>query len=170
MWFTAIEPGTYPILCAEYCGAGHSRMRGHVIAMPAADYARWVDGHTAESLAMAGEDLAVRYGCLRCHTTDGTPHLGPSWRGLYRRNVALTDGTRVVADEAYLTESMMDPAVKVVAGCTQVMPSYLGQLNGPDAAAIVEYIRSLGEPTPTSASPGPCTQTPVAPIIQTGAP
>jgi cytochrome c oxidase subunit 2 len=39
---------------------------------------------------------------------------------------------------------MMDPAVKRVAGFQPVMPSYLGVLSGPDAAAIVEYIRSLG--------------------------
>ena len=146
LWFTATEPGTFDIFCAEYCGAGHSRMRGRVIAMPAAEYARWVAGHPAESLAKTGEALAVKYGCMRCHTADGTPHLGPSWRGLYRRQVTLADGAHVTADDAYLTESMMDPAVKVVRGCQPIMPSYLGLLSGPDAAAIVEYIRSLDGP------------------------
>jgi cytochrome c oxidase subunit 2 len=170
MWFTAIEAGTYPILCAEYCGTGHSRMRGRIIAMPAAEYARWIDGHTAEGLAQTGEDLANRYGCLRCHTTDGTPHLGPTWRGLYRKQVSLADGTRVTADDAYLTESMMDPAVKIVGGCQPVMPSYLGQLSGPDAAAIVEYIRSLAEPSAANEPPAPCTQTPVPPLVLRGAP
>jgi cytochrome c oxidase subunit 2 len=165
MWFTATAPGTYAILCAEYCGAGHSRMRGRVIALPPSDYARWIERHPATDLATAGEDIAVRYGCLRCHTTDGTPHIGPTWRGLYQRQVTMTDGTRRIADDAYLTQSMMDPAMRIVAGCQPVMPSYLGQLSGPDAAAIVEYIRSLGDATP-SASPSTCTQTPVAPVIQ----
>jgi cytochrome c oxidase subunit 2 len=160
LWFTAVEPGTYDLLCAEYCGAGHSRMRGRIIAMPAADYARWLEGHPAEDLAKAGEELAVRYGCLRCHTTDGKPHLGPTWRGLYRAPVTLADGSRVVADDAYLTESMMDPNVKLVGGCRALMPSYLGVVNGPDAAAIVEYIRSLAGPA-VAQSPVPCVQTPV---------
>ena len=31
MWFRAIEPGTYPIYCAEYCGTNHSRMLSKVI-------------------------------------------------------------------------------------------------------------------------------------------
>lgn len=143
LWFQAVEPGTYEIECAEYCGAGHSRMRGTVIAMPASDYVRWVSGHPSEDLAKAGEDLAVRYGCLRCHTVDGTPHLGPSWRGLYGSQVPLSDGRVITADDGYLTESMMDPTVKLVAGYQAIMPAYLGRLSGPEAAAIVEYIRSL---------------------------
>jgi cytochrome c oxidase subunit 2 len=143
LWFTAERPGTYEILCAEYCGAGHSRMRGRVIAMPAAEYAQWVQGHVAPDLASTGEHLAAQYGCLRCHTIDGTPHLGPSWKGLYGSTVPLSGGTTIKADDAYLTESMMDPEVKLVAGYPPLMPSYLGRLSGPEAAAIVEYIRSL---------------------------
>jgi len=144
MWFTASMPGEYPILCAEYCGAGHSRMRGRVIAVPPAEYARWIGSDTAPGLARAGEVLAARHGCLRCHTTDGTPHLGPTWRGLYRKQVVLANGQRVIADDAYLTESMMDPAIKLVAGYQPTMPSYLGVVSGPEIAAILEYIRSLG--------------------------
>ena len=144
LWFTAVEPGTYEILCAEYCGAGHSRMRGRVIAMQPDDYARWVTGHTAPGdLAAAGEKLAAAYGCLRCHTIDGTPHIGPTWLGLYGSTVTLSNGQTVTADDPYLTESMMDPTVKVVAGFQPVMPAYLGQLSGPEAAAIVEFIHSL---------------------------
>jgi cytochrome c oxidase subunit 2 len=143
LWFTAEQPGTYAILCAEYCGAGHSRMRGRVIAMPPAEYAQWVQGSVAPDLASTGEHLAAQYGCLRCHTVDGTPHLGPSWKGLYGSYVPLDGGGHTIADDAYLTESMMDPDVKLVAGYPPLMPSYLGRLSGPEAAAIVEYIRSL---------------------------
>ncbi len=143
MWFTATEPGTYDILCAESCGAGHSRMRGRVIALPPAEYTKWVTGHANVDLAKTGEELAVQYGCTRCHTTDGTPHIGPTWRGLYGSQVKLSDGRTLVADDAYLTESMMDPQVKLVAGYANVMPSFLGRLSGPEAAAIVEFIRSL---------------------------
>ena len=146
MWFTATEPGDYDILCAEYCGAGHSVMRGLVIAMPADDYARWVAGHDAPSLARTGERIAAEKGCLRCHTADGTPHLGPTWLGLYGSRRPLTTGELVTADEAYLTESMMDPNAKLVAGFVPIMPSYMGQLSGPETAAIVEYIRSLRRP------------------------
>jgi cytochrome c oxidase subunit II len=143
MWFTATQAGTYDILCAEYCGDGHSRMRGRVIAMAPADYAQWISGRSGVDLAKSGEELAVQLGCTRCHTVDGTPHIGPTWKDLYGSQVHLTDGTTLVADDAYLTESMMDPQVKLVAGYQNVMPSYLGRLSGPEAAAIVEFIRSL---------------------------
>ena len=94
-------------------------------------------------MAATGEKLSAEYGCLRCHTVDGTPHLGPTWRGLYGSVVPLADGSLVTADDAYLTESMMDPQAKMVRGYQALMPTYLGRLSGPDAAAIVEYIRSL---------------------------
>jgi cytochrome c oxidase subunit 2 len=141
--FTAVEPGEYEILCAEYCGTGHSRMRGRVIAMPPDDYARWVAEHAAPDLASTGERVAAEHGCLRCHTVDGTFHLGPTWRGLYGSRVPLVGGEVVIADDAYLTESMMDPLVKIHAGYAPIMPTFQGQLTAPETAAIVEYIRSL---------------------------
>lgn len=143
LWFTAVAPGTYDVLCAEFCGAGHSRMRGRVIALPAADYARWIDHHHADDLVATGEHLAVARGCLRCHSVDGGANVGPTWRGLYGSAVTLATGERVTADDAYLTESMMDPAARIVAGYAPVMPTFEGLVDGPDAAAIVEYIRSL---------------------------
>ena len=38
---------------------------------------------------------------------------------------------------------MMDPPAKLHAGYPPLMPTYLGRLSGAEAAAIVEYIRSL---------------------------
>jgi cytochrome c oxidase subunit II len=148
LWFTATAPGRYDIACAEYCGNGHSRMRGAVVVLPAEDYARWSAGGGTRDLADAGAKVAATRGCLRCHTVDGVRHIGPTWAGLYGSVVALADGSTARADDAYLTESMMDPAAKVVAGFAPVMPSYLGQLSGPEAAALVEYIRSLADARP----------------------
>ena len=48
----------------------------------------------------------------------------------------------------YLTESMMDPRAKIVAGFEPVMPSFEGRLSAGETAAIVEYIRSLKSPGP----------------------
>jgi cytochrome c oxidase subunit 2 len=146
MWFTPTEAGTYDILCAEYCGAGHSRMRGRVVAMPADEYATWVGGHTTSDLAATGERLAAHYGCFRCHTVDGSPHLGPTWLGMYGSRIPLVGGGSVVADGPYITESMMDPFAKIHLGFVPIMPTFLGQISGAEAAAIVEYIRSLRRP------------------------
>ncbi len=165
LWFTATEPGSFDILCAEYCGAGHSRMRGHVVAMPADEFERWLAGHDAPGLAAVGERVAAERGCLRCHTLDGSPHLGPTWRGVYGARITLTTGETIVADDAYLTESMMDPQVKLRAGFPPIMPSYLGVLTAPETAALLELYRSLrvdgpGTELPFSTGPAPAMLTP----------
>jgi len=156
VWFQAVRPGTYQILCTEFCGTGHSTMRGEVVALSAEDYERWLDGGKRADGASAfpdygemtpmeatGARLAGDKGCLRCHTTDGTRHIGPTWAGLFGSRRAFEDGSSAVADEGYLTDSMMDPRDHIVRGFAPVMPSYLGQLDAAEAAALVEYIKSL---------------------------
>ena len=162
-WFEANEPGHYQILCSQYCGAGHSIMRAEVIVMKPADFEDWLqlqkrgalahrqDGSPTESefapaigkLVDQGKRLAAETGCMKCHSIDGTRHIGPTWLDLYARKEQLSDGSSVDVDEGYITESIMDPASKIVAGYQPVMPSYLGKLAGPETAAIVEYIKSL---------------------------
>jgi cytochrome c oxidase subunit 2 len=161
LWFTVDVPGEYPIYCAEYCGLQHSRMRGRILALRPEDYAAaWqasplagrppllVSGVGAAAgvttLARRGERVAAERGCLRCHTLDGSPHLGPTWLGLYGSSISLADGTTVLADGPYLTESMFDPEAKIRAGFPAIMPSYRGQLDPAETGALVELIRSVG--------------------------
>ena len=188
-WFSVNAAGSYQILCAELCGVGHSTMRGEVIALDPADYARWLKAGSSEELAgpvderpasvdlfepsealslqRAGMRAAAERGCLRCHTLDGTPHIGPTWLGLYRSTVPTADGRAVIADEAYLTESMMDPLARLHRGFPPVMPTYQGSLASPEVASIVELIKALRDardvpvllpaqgPTPPPAGPLP---------------
>jgi cytochrome c oxidase subunit 2 len=168
-WFEARTPGVYDVMCAEYCGPYHSAMRGRVVALAPADYEAWKEGLRQEALAVngtpitplarEGERLAAERGCLRCHTVDGTPHLGPTWAGLYGHDIELSDGRVQRVDDAYLTESMMEPLTKLHRGFAPIMPSYLGLLGAGETAAIVEYIHSLAGRTP--AAPGE--QAPLAP-------
>jgi cytochrome c oxidase subunit 2 len=98
---------------------------------------------------------------LRCHTPDGTPHIGPTWAGLYGRTIPLEGGKTVVVDDAYITRSMMDPAKEIHAGFKNVMPTYQGLLSSADVGALLEYIRSLRDadrpsmPLPTQHFEGP---------------
>jgi cytochrome c oxidase subunit 2 len=167
-WFEVTRPGTYDVLCTEYCGTEHSRMRGRVIALSEGDFARWTEGATrpGPDLATAGERIAAERGCLRCHTLDGTPHLGPTWAGIYGRVIELAGGVRVRADASYLTESMMDPERKLRAGYQPIMPSYRGLLDAAEVAALVELIRSLPASTaaPSERAPLPAAPLPPAPI------
>ncbi|HEY8431688.1 MAG TPA: cytochrome c oxidase subunit II [Sandaracinaceae bacterium] len=161
LWFEATHAGTYHVYCAEYCGVSHSRMRAAVVVLEPQEYERWLEGEVPEAVARAngrvpppdeksmvvlGEELAVRAGCLSCHTVTGEPHIGPSWRGLYGSIEELENGALVAVDEDYLTESIMEPERDVVRGFRPVMPSYRGLLGAGEVAALVEYIRSLREP------------------------
>ncbi len=170
IWFEAPRPGRHAIYCTEYCGLMHSRMRGEVVVLAPADFEAWSaqeqggdvatlspfhEGAEVEEargpMAARGRRVAAEKGCFKCHTEDGTPHIGPTWLGLYLRVERLKSGEDIVADEAYLTRSMMDPDAQVVAGFLPVMPTYLGQLSATDAAALVEYIKSLRPARPGEA-------------------
>lgn len=160
-WFEAPEPGEWPLYCAEFCGLDHSHMRARVVALSARDWAQWdAASNELHALRADGSDMvargrvvAAREGCLQCHTVDGTPHLAPTWVGLYGSVRVFEDGSSLVADESYLTRSMMDPLAQVVSGFEPIMPTFHGRLDSDDTAALVEYIRSLatrrdGDPLP----------------------
>ena len=94
---------------------------------------------------LPGEAIAASTGCLACHTTDGGESVGPSWLGVAGTERELESGESVLADDAYLTESIVDPLAKIVAGFQPVMPEGYDQtLSEQDIADIVEYLNSLG--------------------------
>jgi cytochrome c oxidase subunit 2 len=58
--------------------------------------------------------------------------------------VHLQDGRELVADEAYLRDSILVPRKDVVAGYEPIMPSFAGKIGEEDLLAIIEYIRESG--------------------------
>lgn len=60
--------------------------------------------------------------------------------GLYQSEVKLSDGSTVIADEAYLTQSIRDPSAKQVTGFG-AMPA--NSLNDAEVQAVVDFIKSL---------------------------
>lgn len=113
------------------------------------DYPRGIEEASyPKSMAERGMEVAATKGCLSCHTLDGQPHVGPTWRGLWYSQVSLVTGATVLANEAYLTRSMMDPYLEVVAGFPPVMPTYQGLLEPAEVGALLELIRSLAAPLP----------------------
>jgi len=164
-WFQADRPGRYQVFCAEYCGLSHSGMLAELVVMAPGEFDAWQaeqrrgvalaqDGAPtpgeallpASSITDQGRTVAVQQGCMKCHSVDGSRHIGPTFLDLYQRQEKLSTGEQVPADEAYLTKSMMDPAAQVVAGYQNVMPSFQGRMTPPEVAAVVEYIKSLKTP------------------------
>lgn len=116
-----------------------------VVAAPSPDSVGAATGSLEDPMAL-GERLVEENGCIACHAADRERLVGPGWGGLYGTDVVLEDGSVVVADDAFLTESILQPDAKIVAGFTAGgMPSYDGMLDSDQLAAIVAYIRSLRE-------------------------
>jgi cytochrome c oxidase subunit 2 len=142
-WFNATKPGRYHLFCAEYCGTQHSGMIGEVVVMEPSAYEEWLAGGTGEgSLSSSGQKLFQELGCATCHRSD-TQGRGPNLVGLFGKQVRLTDGRTVVADESYLRESIMNPGTKIVSGFTPIMPTFEGQVSEESMIALVTYIKSL---------------------------
>jgi hypothetical protein len=60
----------------------------------------------------------------------------------FRLQVSLSDGTTVTADEAYLTESILDPNAKVVRGFQAgIMPKFT--LTDDQVEFVVAYLETL---------------------------
>jgi len=158
-WFRATKDGTYHLFCAEYCGTEHSRMIGRVVVMEPEAYQTWLaGGPPAESPVAAGEKLFTELNCITCHRPDAAGR-GPVLVGIFGRAVKLATGDTVVADEAYVRESIVNPAAKVTAGYQPVMPTFQGQVSEEQVIALIAYVRSLQLPpaagTAPAAAPGP---------------
>ncbi len=144
MWFQPTKIGRYHLFCAEYCGTKHSAMGGWIWVMGPVEYESWLGGGAVgESMAVAGERLFQRLGCATCHRPDAAGR-GPALAGVFGKPVELEGGQTVMADEAYLRESILIPGAKIVAGYKPVMPTFQGQINEEGLLQIIAYIKSLG--------------------------
>jgi cytochrome c oxidase subunit 2 len=156
-WFMPTRAGRFEILCNEYCGLGHSNMRGYVVVEPQAQFEAWLarrptfaqtqgtppaptDGN---DLVALGRELARTRGCAACHSIDGSAGVGPTWKGLYGKTEALVGGGTVKVDDAYLKESILLPQAKIVQGFAPVMPQQ--NLTDTEVSAIVAFIRTLSD-------------------------
>lgn len=147
LWIQPERPGSYIIHCTVYCGEGHSRMDAQLIVMEPERYAEWARGggaaEEAEPLAVRGERLVNKAGCLNCHAISGKEKIGPNLEGLYGAKIPLEGGTTVAGDEEYLRESLEDPGAKVVKGYPNVMPTYKTSMRPEEIRAVVEYLKTL---------------------------
>jgi cytochrome c oxidase subunit 2 len=65
-------------------------------------------------------------------------------RGVFGSRVKLQSGQTVIADEAYIRESILNPKAKIVAGYQPIMPTFQGQLGEDQLHQLIAYIKTLG--------------------------
>jgi len=142
VWFVATRPGTYDIFCSLYCGTNHSVMTSQVVALPPAQFEAWLEEGKAGGDA-GGLALLEKFGCLGCHSLDGTQKIGPSFKGIFGRRLTASKGgkpVQLLADEAYLRESILVPSAAVVEGFPPIMPA-AAELSEAELQAIVNYLK-----------------------------
>lgn len=149
VWFEATQEGVFPILCAEFCGTGHSDMQSLVIVHPAAEFDSWLlaAGDFLSKLppAEGGAILYKNLGCNTCHSLDGSRLVGPTLRGLVGAQRTLKTGEVVTADENYIRNSLLDPQGQIVAGFEPVMPTFQGRVKEQEITALIAFIKSLSD-------------------------
>ena len=143
LWFIASKPGRYHLFCAEYCGTNHSGMIGSIIAMEPTEFQAWLAGGTpSDTPAEAGAKLFQSQGCIVCHSP-GARIPAPMLTNVFGNPVTLQGGSTVIADEAYLRESIVNPQAKVVEGFQPLMPTFQGLASEEQLLQLIAYIKSL---------------------------
>jgi len=108
-------------------------------------------GDSAATPAERGKAIAMRAGCTSCHGARSIRGLGPTWNGVAGSTVKLEDGSTVVADSAYLAESIRSPAAKKAARYSIAMPAVV--LSDDEIMALVAHIESLAASPPITSRP-----------------
>ncbi len=150
VWFEANTTGDFEIYCTEYCGTDHSRMLSKVKVLSQTDYDKWIQtGGGLDKANMSSVDLGklyfTQFGCNSCHSVDGTAKIGPTLAKKYGTEHELEGGAKVLVDDNYLRESIVNPTAKIAKGFAPVMPSFQGQINDEQMNALIDYIKEIGK-------------------------
>jgi cytochrome c oxidase subunit 2 len=163
LWFLPDELGSYDLFCTEYCGVGHSSMITTVEVMSEKDFDAWYGGATKApnvkkvkgaktaasheaAEAIDGARLVQVKGCIACHTTDGTPKIGPTFKGMFgKKETVVNDGKEreIIVDEAFIKQTLLNPEIDRVKGFPPIMPSQKGVLTDDEVDTITEYLKNL---------------------------
>lgn len=138
------KAGEYRIICHEFCGVGHHNMMAKIVVSSRQPQAMLSSKNKpVESFVDldVGKKLFQEKGCAACHSVDGNPGVGPTFKGLFGRTENLETGPSVTVDDSYLRESILSPNVKIVKGFQPVMPHV--DITDAEAQSLINYIRSL---------------------------
>lgn len=149
LWFKADKMGEFHVFCTEFCGTSHSGMITKMKVLSQEDFDRWLVEESEVAtlpIAQRGAKVFQTRACASCHNVDNAAvKIGPSLYQSFGVEREMMDGLKVVADENYLRESILNSQEKVVKGFgpRSAMPAYQGQLSEAEVASLIEYIKSL---------------------------
>jgi cytochrome c oxidase subunit 2 len=148
LWFQPTQSGTFDVMCSQYCGLEHSHMLSKIVVLPGEEFKKWYEAAlskvTAEKGVPRGEQLLQEKGCRACHTIDGTPLVGPTFKGLFGKEVTVLTGGKertLLANENYIRDSILEPGKDVVRGFPPIMPQI--KLTEDEINRIISYLKEL---------------------------
>lgn len=151
--FEALEGAPFEdhwLFCAEYCGDSHSEMAAIIRVVPDATFALWqktLDDViiNKSSLADVGK-IVHKQKCASCHSVDGSPNTGPTWKNLYKHTSEFTDGSSKSADENHIRESIRQPSKLIRKGFSNQMPPFdVGQVSEKQILGVIAYMKTLSD-------------------------
>jgi len=147
LWFQPTEVGTFDILCSQYCGLEHSHMMTKLVVLPQDDFTKWYQGKEQKEplkVASLGPHLYQEKGCAGCHSIDGSPRVGPTFKGLLGKREKVKSAGKeetIVVDEAFIRKFILEPNVVHIEGFPPIMPKV--DLTDEELTVLVDYIKSL---------------------------
>jgi cytochrome c oxidase subunit 2 len=148
-WFEPINTGTYPIYSSTFSELTQDSLATVVMSMQLAEFEAWMaavgDIFVGRTLPEVGEFLYNRQGCKACHSLDGSKLVGPSLKNVYGFEFQTTTGQTIVADDAFIKESILEPNATVIDGYQPVMTPYAGILGDREIEAIIEFLKSISD-------------------------
>jgi cytochrome c oxidase subunit 2 len=147
LWFQPTEVGTFDVLCSQYCGLEHSHMLTKIVVLPQEAFTKWYLGKKEPVAAkgpLPGFQLYQTKGCVACHSTDGSPRVGPTFKGLFGMKEKVISGGKaetVVVDEAFIRKFILEPNVVHIEGYPPIMPKI--SMTDEELTTLVDYIKSL---------------------------
>ncbi len=144
---TPIETGDYKVRCAELCGKNHYDMLAPVKVLSQSEFDGWVQSQTgpvSDDPVERGEIFARQFGCMACHSSDGSQLVGPTWLGVFGSTEMLEDGSSMVVDRDYLFKSVRNPGIQIVAGYQNIMPENIAaDMSDEQIDDLIAFIESL---------------------------
>jgi len=147
LWFQPTQTGTFDVMCSQYCGLEHSHMLTKIVVVPEDEFTKWYQTKK-EGIAAKGPppglQLYQEKGCVGCHSTDGSPRVGPTFKGLFGKTEEVIKAGKeqtLSVDEAFIRNYIEDPNVVGVKGYPPIMPKV--NMTNEELNALVDYIKSL---------------------------
>jgi len=139
--------GSWPVICTELCGLGHSIMRSQAIVMSKADFEAWLHksaqgaGGGGGGGGATGEAIFTSNGCVACHTFTPIPaavgKIGPDLDNL--KEAAAQAGKPL---EDFIRESIVNPNAYLAPGFNppSAMPPFDKTITGANLDTLVQYL------------------------------